>query len=265
MTRSLAGRWIITVAAGTIGSDLRRRLHDRGVELVSIDIRRAEPAGRRDTVEICDVADLDGLTRLFGGADGVVHLGGIPDEADFHDLADVNIVGTYHVLEAARRAGVPRVVYASSNRLTGMHPASRTVSAATPPRPDGFYGVSKVAAEALCRLYDDKFDVASVAVRIGSYEQRPGSPREQRTWLSPDDAERAFVAAMTTDVRAAVFYAVSANRERWWDAGDGEAVGYHPVDDAAAFGSILPMDPDELQGGPYATREYSLARIRDER
>lgn len=188
--------------------------------------------------------------------------GASPTRRTSTDLADVNIVGTYHVLEAARRAGVRRVVYASSNRLTGMHPAGTTVSAATPPRPDGFYGVSKVAAEALCRLYDDKFGIRTVAVRIGSYEQRPGSAREQRTWLSPDDAERAFVAAMTTSVRAAVFYAVSANRERWWDLGDGEAAGYRPVDDAGTFGDIVPMDPRELQGGPYATPEYSLDRMR---
>ena len=78
----------------------------------------------------------------------------------------------------------------------------------------GFYGVSKVAGEALCRLYADKFGLSTISVRIGSYENRPTSAREQRTWLSPSDAVRAFIAAMTTTEHTALFYAVSANTAR---------------------------------------------------
>lgn len=262
MTEISGTRWVITGAAGTIGSALRSELLDRQVALVATDIRTMTSLGPRESVASTDLADLDALVELFQGADGVIHLGGIPDEADFHDLAEVNIVGTYHVLEAARRAGVPRVVYASSNRLTGLYPSGTRVAPDMPPRPDGFYGVSKVAGEALCRLYADKFGISTISLRIGSYEQQPGSAREQRTWLSPADAVRAFVAAMTTTAHTAVFYAVSANTEGWWDLDAGTAVGFVPRDDAAERGEVEHIDPDVPQGGAYATAAYSSDRMR---
>jgi dTDP-4-dehydrorhamnose reductase len=260
---SIAGsRWVITGAAGNIGSALRSALLERHAVLVSTDIRAITPSDPQESVAAVDLADLEALVDLFAGADGVVHLGGIADEADFHDLAEANIVGTYHVLEAARRAGVPRVVYASSNRLTGSYRAGDRVTADMPPRPDGFYGVSKVAGEALCRLYADKFGISTISLRIGSYEEQPGSAREQRTWLSPADAIRAFVAAMTTTEHTAVFYAVSANTDGWWDLRAGEAVGFVPQDDAAAHGPREPVDDDVPQGGTYASPASSTDRMR---
>jgi UDP-glucose 4-epimerase len=260
---SIAGsRWVITGAAGNIGSALRPALLERQVVLVSTDIRPVAPRGPEESVAVVDLGDLDALVQLFAGADGVLHLGGIADEADFHDLAETNIVGTYHVLEAARRAGVDRVVYASSNRSTGSYRVGTHVSPDMPPRPDGFYGVSKVAGEALCRLYADKFGISTISLRIGTYADQPASPREQRTWLSPADAVRAVVAAMTTTEHTAVFYAVSANTDGWWDLRAGEAVGFAPQDDAAALGAQEPVDPDIPQGGTYATPAYSTERMR---
>lgn len=264
---SIAGsRWVITGAAGNIGSALRSALLERHAVLVSTDMRPiapstpSTPSTPQESVAEVDLADLEALVELFAGADGVVHLGGIADEADFHDLVEANIVGTYHVLEAARRARVPRVVYASSNRLTGAYSTGDHVSTEMPPRPDGFYGVSKVAGEALCRLYADKFGISTISLRIGSYEERPASAREQRTWLSPADAIRAFVAAMTTTEHIAVFYAVSANTDGWWDLRSGEAAGFFPQDDAAAL-TRDPIDPDVPQGGRYATPAYSTDRM----
>jgi len=147
-----------------------------------------------------------------------------------------------------------------ANRLTGAYSTGDHVSSEMPPRPDGFYGVSKVAGEALCRLYADKFGLSTISLRIGSHEDRPASAREQRTWLSPADAIRAFVAAMTTTERTAVFYAVSANTDGWWDLRSGEAVGFFPQDDAVAWARD-PIDPDLPQGGEYATPAYSTDRM----
>lgn len=261
MTSLEGSRWLVTGAAGRIGIALRGALSAYPLRLVSTDVRAVEAVGEDDETLLLDVADLPALTRTFAGLDGVIHLGGLSDEADFRDLAQINIVGTYHVLEAARRAGVPRVVYASSNRVTGMYPTTTLVDPDMPSRPDGFYGVSKVAGEALCRLYADKFGLSTIALRIGSYENEPGNPRERSTWLSPDDAVRAFVAAMTTDAATAVFYAVSANTDGWWDRAPGEAIGYRPLDDAAD----RPVDGlvGEPQGGPFAAPAYSLDRMRE--
>jgi uronate dehydrogenase len=253
-------RWVVTGAAGNIGTHLRTALRAREVDLISTDARPADAVDDRDRVVTADLSDLARLTTLFDGADGVIHLGGLSDEADFHDLAEVNIVGTYHVLEAARRSNVPRVVYASSNRVTGMYPTTTLVDHTMPPRPDGFYGVSKVAGEALCQLYSDKFDLSTIALRIGSYEAEPSTPRESHTWLSHDDAIRAFVAAMTTSEHHATFYAVSANSIPWWDTAEGERLGYIPEDDAAAW--ALPGEPEEPQGGRFASPAFSLDRMR---
>ncbi len=179
---SIAGsRWVITGAAGNIGSALRSVLLERHAVLVAADVRPLTPSSPQESVVEVDLADLEALVELFAGADGVVHLGGIADEADFHDLAEANIVGTYHVLEASRRVGVRRVVYASSNRLTGSYAAGDHLTPDMPPRPDGFYGVLKVAGEALCRLCADKFGMSTISLRIGSYEERPSSAREQRS------------------------------------------------------------------------------------
>lgn len=279
----------MTGAAGRIGVHLRSALHELGVELVSTDVVEVPPAtatgisadadpaaaAAAERREVVDVADLEALTELFAGCVGVVHLGGISDEADFHDLATVNVVGTYHVLEAARRAGVGRVVFASSNRLTGSYDTDTTVDVGMPPRPDGFYGVSKVAGEALCRLYSDKFGLSTIALRIGSWGEAPEDSRQLHTWLSRPDAVRAFVAAMTTDVHAAVFYAVSANAEGWWDLAAGEAVGFRPQDDASTVvdgplpepAGIVPpetgepAEPAGPQGGPFASSTFSLDRM----
>jgi uronate dehydrogenase len=263
MMSSIAGtRWVVTGAAGKIGSALRAALLERQAVLVSTDIRPIASGTAQESAAQVDLADLEALVELFAGADGVVHLGGIAEEADFHDLAEANILGTYHVLEAARRTGVRRVVYASSNRATGSYTAGHHVTPDMPPRPDGFYGVSKVAGEALCRLYADKFGLSTISLRIGSYEEQPSSAREQRTWLSPSDAIRAFIAAMTTTEHTAVFYAVSANSDRWWDLHAGEAVGFFPQDDGSVLNTRQPIDANVQQGGEYATPAYSTARMR---
>jgi uronate dehydrogenase len=261
MTTNDAERWAVTGAAGTIGRALRQHLAALSYELVSIDVSDVSPVAASERIVRVDIGDLAGLEAAFEGCTGVVHLAGIADEADFHDLATVNIVGTYHVLEAARRAEVSRVVYASSNRVTGFYDTNTMVDETMPPRPDGFYGVSKVAGEALCRLYADKFALSTIALRIGSYERTPGSAREMHTWLSPDDALRAFDAAMITDQKHAVFYAVSHNAERWWGLDAGHESGFTPRDDAAEHGAFPSQTAIEPQGGPYATVDYSLDRM----
>ncbi|WP_232333775.1 NAD-dependent epimerase/dehydratase family protein [Agromyces laixinhei] len=255
-------RWAITGAAGNIGRALREYWSARSVDLVSIDVAETTPVSASDRTIHCDVRDLAGLEAAFEGCSGIVHLGGIPDEADFHDLAEVNIVGTYHVLEAARRSGAARVVYASSNRVTGFYNVDTLVNESMPPRPDGFYGASKVAGEVLCRLYADKFALSTIIIRIGSYEPAPGSAREMRTWLSPADALRGFHAAMTTSEHHITFYAVSDNDDRWWDLQSARTAGYVPVDKGADHGDNAPIPSGQRQGGPYATIEYSLDRMR---
>ncbi|MFC7741457.1 NAD-dependent epimerase/dehydratase family protein [Nocardiopsis composta] len=199
-----------------------------------------------------DIADRRALSAAFTGADAVVHLAGIPDEAPLPDLLRANVEGVQHVLEAARRAAVPRVVLASSNRATGNYPVDRVVSVQDPPRPDGLYGVSKAAAEALGRLYADTFGLQVVALRIGSLEDRPAEARHLATWLSPRDCAGFFRAAVTAPgVTFVAAYAVSANTRRFWDLSAGETgLGHRPADDAEAFAAQIPGGDPFWDGGP---------------
>jgi len=198
----------------------------------------------------------------------VIHLGAIADEADFHDLAAVNIVGTFHVLEAARRHGIGRVLIASSNHVTGLYPAAATVGPELPVRPDGLYGVTKVAGEALGRLYAEKFGLGVACLRIGSFELEPREPRHIATWLSPADALAAIVAAMTAPgLGYTAFYASSRNTRRWWDLAAGEALGFEPADDGERWAAQLgaPERDGSPQGGPHATAESTLRWLTDRR
>ncbi|RFS82002.1 NAD(P)-dependent oxidoreductase [Actinomadura spongiicola] len=249
---------VLTGAAGRIGTALRGPLRDEAKRLVLVDIAPLDAEAPNETVLRADLTDPADAGRAVEGADAVVHLAGVPDEAPFPDLVEHNILGTQRVLEAARVAGVPRVVLASSNRLTGFHPSTETASAVTPPRPDGLYGVSKVAVEALGRLYVDKFGLDVVCLRIGSFVARPSEPRHLSTWLSPRDCAGFVRAALTVPSPGFLAaYAVSDNPRRFWELD--ERLGYAPRDNAATYD--IPdtfVGADVPQGGDFASAEYTL-------
>lgn len=253
-------RWAMTGAAGSVGRHLRATLADSFDELILLDINDIEDPAAHERVVTVDLRDLNALQEALAGVDGIIHLGGLADEADFHDLAEVNIVGTYHLLEAARLNSVRRVVYASSNRATGFYPTSYVVTSEDPYRPDGLYGVTKAATETLCRLYRDKFGLEVACLRIGSFEQKPTTPRELHTWLSPGDCTAAFRAAVEAQYTFTTFYAVSNNTHPWWDLTPGAAIGFVPRDNAQSFAGSITGDPLEPQGGVFATPEFTLTR-----
>lgn len=265
MTMAL-GTVAITGAAGQIGSMVRTGLKGEASRLVLIDRAGLAPRSPAEEVHRIDLRDAEAVEAALKDVDAVVHLGGVPDEAPLPDLLDGNVRGTHNVLEGARRQGVRRVVIASSNRVIGFYPVAETVTPEAPPRPDGLYGVSKVAVESLGRLYSDKFGLSVVCLRIGSFEETPSEPRHLSTWLSPRDCLGFVRAALTTpDARFETVYAVSANTRRFWDISAGERLGYVPVDDAEAFVSRLPADGhpagSDPQGGEYASAEYTLRHL----
>ncbi|GAA3725958.1 uronate dehydrogenase [Spinactinospora alkalitolerans] len=261
------GRIVITGVAGRMGATVREGLRENVGELVLFDREPVTADSDNETVHEGDINDLDALQKAFQGADAVVHLAGRPDEAPFDELLDANVKGTFTVLEAARRTGVRRVVLAGSNRVTGGYPIHHHVFPDEPPRPDGLYGVSKVAVEALGQMYADKFGLEVVALRIGSFETEPTETRHLATWLSPRDCVGFVRAALTTDnVTFAAVYAVSANARRFWDLTAGEnELGYRPVDDAAGFAPGFPDDDPFWHGGPqggaFASPESTLPHL----
>jgi uronate dehydrogenase len=249
---------LLTGAAGRVGTRLRAGLRDGLTELRLSDREPVAPVAPNETDAPADLRDFDAVARAVAGVEAVVHLGAVPDEADFETIAGPNLHGVFHVFEAARRAGVRRIVFASSNHATGFYPTSQRLTGAEPVRPDGLYGASKAYGEALGHLYADRFGLEVVCVRIGSFTERPTQPRHLSTWLSPGDAVRLFSACLTApDVGYAVVYGASANDRGWWDLGPARALGYEPRDNAEHYAAeVGDGDAGELQGGPSVAPDH---------
>lgn len=260
-------RVLVTGAAGSIGGVLGSGLVDRGHGVVGLDMT-PEPEGFTGDWFTADCADPDAVEAVFaasaksGGIDAVVHLAGRPTEASLPDELTSHVVTTAALLDAMVRHGVSRMVYASSNHAVGRTQRSERLTVDVRPRPDTFYGVAKVAAEALLSLYADRYGLDAVATRIGSFLPQPETVRGLSTWLSHDDAVRMFDACLTTpDPGFAVLYGVSDNTRGWWDLEPGRRLGYHPQDDAERYADQVASDPehDEREaahvGGRYATDE----------
>jgi uronate dehydrogenase len=253
-------RVLITGAAGTIGRALRQGLHGRVSALRLLDLAPLGAPRPGEELVTADVRDQKAVTAAMDGVDATVHLAGIPHEDSFDRILETNVVGTYNVYEAARKHGCPRVVFASSLHVTGFYDASERISPEMPVRPDSFYGVSKACGESLGRLYADKHGLQVVCVRVGTFAERPTTPRHLSTWLSPRDAVELFWRCLVApDIGFTLVYGTSATRRGWWDPGPVEQLGYRPVDDAETWASEVnsaDADPTESgkgpQGGSYA-------------
>lgn len=245
-------RIAVTGAAGLIGqlllADLRQDYEVRGVDRTwrSGALRRRQDTRR---VEFAEGA--------FTGARTVIDLAADPRlEAPWQSVLDGNVPATIGAFEAARRAGVRRVIFASSNHVVGMYErdepyasicagrydgldpgAIPKVTSTHPIRPDSAYGIGKAAGEAAGRYFAEEHGLSVICLRIGTVnrQDRPGSPRVFATLLSHADLLRLVRSCITAppEVGFAVLYGVSANTWRFWDIEEGrQLVGYEPRDDA---------------------------------
>jgi uronate dehydrogenase len=252
---------LLTGAAGRIGTALTERLPAFGWPVRPFD-RVPVPGGI--VGDVTCAADLD--AALADRPSAIAHFAGVPTEAPWPAIRDANIDGLVQVFEAARRHDVRRIVYASSNHAVGFTPLDGELPADTPPRPDTLYGVSKVFGEALARYYVDRYGLQVACLRIGTCAAEPTDRRALATWLSFDDCARLVDACLRVEsLTYAVVWGVSANTRRSWSLAAGEALGYHPVDDAEAFAdrlAELPPDPgDDLVGGRFTTATYGIDEV----
>ncbi len=263
---------LITGAAGRIGGMLRGRLAAPGRTLRLLDLAPVT-AGPGEQAVTASVTDLAAMTQACGGTDAVIHLAGASGEAPWPLIAEANIHGSYVVLEAARRAGTSRVIFASSNHAVGFSPAAGfPVPDYAFPAPDTYYGVSKAAGEALAALYHHRYRMDVICLRILTCAERPPTVRALSTWLSPDDAGRLFEACLTASAPGfRVAYGVSANtRGGWVSLDEARALGYQPHDDAERYAAELiaahgPPDPADPRlahlGGEYCLPDYDADRL----
>lgn len=191
-------RVLVTGSTGAIGQPLTKHLIERG-HAVRGFARRPTP-GLADSVA-GDLTDRDAVRRAIEGMQVVVHLGAYPNPADFVDvLLGPNVVGLYHVCEAAVEHGVERLILASSVQAISGHPfRDRPVRLDDGPAPTNHYALTKVWAEVAGEMYARVHDLSVITARIGWFPRNTGecirlaaSPFGKDIFLSHRDAERFF-------------------------------------------------------------------------
>ncbi len=258
---------LITGAAGGIGRRLRQLLRGTYPAIRLSDRVAPNDLAQGEEFVGAELTDLAAVEAAVAGVDGIVHLGGMSVENDWPTILQSNIIGTYNLFEAARRQGVQRVIFASSNHAIGFYRRSRRIDHQVQPRPDSRYGVSKVFGEALGALYADKHGLRVLCLRIGNVDDRPVDKRRLSIWLHPEDlAQLVRIGLEHPALHYEIVYGASANERSWWDNGAAERLGYRPrhrAEDhlaaALAAQAKLPPDPigDLFQGGTFAAAEFS--------
>jgi uronate dehydrogenase len=265
-----APRVLVTGAGGRIGTVLREAWRGRFPLLRLVDICDLGVAGPGEELAQLDITDFEGVRGALEEIDVVVHLAGITTEDLFSRLLEANVRGTFNIFEAARQRGVRRVVFASSNHVTGFYPRTQRIGPNHPVRPDSMYGATKAFGEAVGRLYADKWKLEVVCLRIGSFAERPTSTHAMGMWLSPRDAVQLFTKAVTVaGVGYLIVFGLSRNRRSWWDNPGQHVLGYEPIDDAeTAAGEELKRESalasTLLQGGTYTAQDFWVAPEEDD-
>ncbi len=244
------GRIVMTGAAGAVANMVLPHLRDQFDDLVLTDRHEVENGIR------CELTDRTRLRTVLEGAQGVIHLGGQPVEADWRTIRECNFEGTHALFECARLEGVERIVFASSNHAAGYFPSERPFGNADVFRPDSLYGVSKVFGESLCMLYADKYGMRTFAIRIGTALPAPNGRRTLSTWVHPEDLAQLMLIGLTDDrVHAEIVYGVSDALYPYFDNSRARRLGYVPRHRAADFlekygGGEAPFD---FIGGSFAS------------
>ncbi len=252
-------RVLVTGAGGLIGGIVRPALSGE-YYVRGLDVRRAPGV---DWVR--DMRRFESIAPAFSGVDVVLDLAAVSRlGASWNEVQWNNVPATVNTFEAARQAGVRRVVFASSNHAVGMYereePWASVVDGVyagldpatlprlgvdVPVRPDGPYGVGKVLGEVVGRYYADASGISVICLRIGTVNRTdaPTTPRHFATLLTHRDLVslvRCCIAA-PGDVGFGIVYGVSRNTWRLWDVDAArELVGFEPVDDAEAFRRSAP-------------------------
>jgi uronate dehydrogenase len=258
-------RVLLTGAAGGVGQRLRKLLGPVYPELRLSDIKTPPDLAAGEVFVPADLAVLEEVETAVDGVEGIIHLGGFSVEGPWETILQSNIIGCYNLFEVARRKGVERMVFASTNHTVGFYPRHRRIGTDVTVRPDSRYGASKAFGEALGALYADKHGLRVLCLRIGHVLDAPIDRRSLSIWLKPEDlAQLVRIGLEHPDLRYEVFYGVSDNERCWWDNARAYAYGYRPTgraedyrDPALAEQARLPPDPvgDFFQGGPFCSEE----------
>ncbi len=254
-------RLLITGAAGGLGSVMRDKLAHLADTIRLSDMSDMGEAKSNEEIVTCDLGDAAAVEDLVKGCDGIVHFGGKSTEGPWSVINTANIQGVVNLYEAARKHGMPRIVFASSNHAIGFYRQDQVIDNTVYPRPDGLYGVSKVFGEAMANAYHDKFGQETAIVRIGSCFPEPRNHRMLSTWMSYDDFARMIERIFDVPkLGCPIIYGASANTATFWDNSKVAWLGWQPQDNSESYRAQVdantpkpaPDAPDVLwQGGMF--------------
>jgi uronate dehydrogenase len=260
-------RILITGAAGDVGTRLTALFKTVYREVRLSDRVAPKSLDPKTPFVRADLAKMDEVAAAVQGIEGIVHLGGQSVEAPWETILSANIVGAYNLFEAARRAGVKRIVFATSNHAMGFYPRDTKIGTDTSVRPDTRYGLSKAFGEALGALYAFKHGLRVFNIRIGNVGDKPLDGRRLGIWLKTEDlAQLVRIGLEHPDVHYELVYGMSDNEAAWWDNSNAYRLGYRPTGVAedfraeamAAQAKIAPNPiADLLQGGPFCADEFT--------
>ncbi|MFZ4758695.1 MAG: NAD-dependent epimerase/dehydratase family protein [Burkholderiaceae bacterium] len=258
-------RVLLTGAAGDVGSRLRPLLRQTYGAIRLSDLRMPSAALEPgETFVAADLSDPAQVAPVVADIDAIVHLGGFSVEGPWEAILQANIVGTQVLYEAARRADVQRIVFASSNHAVGFYRRDQVIDDTVPVRPDSRYGVSKAFGEALGALYADKYGLRVLNIRIGNVADAPLDRRRLAIWIAPGDLlQLVRIGIEHPALRYETVYGASDNDGSWWDNRRARELGYRPQARSADHAArILARDEaadpvgDRFQGGGFCAQEF---------
>jgi NAD+ dependent glucose-6-phosphate dehydrogenase len=258
---------LVTGLSGLVGTALRSEFEER-YELSSLS--RYGTDGMDDAHYFKgNIAELDTMMPAFEGQHTVVHLAADRSaNANWESALRNNFVGVYNVYEAAKRAGVKRVVFGSSQHAIGgyyqdepyktilagkldqVERPFKLIDETVPIRPDGYYGASKAYAEGLGSYYAEYHGISSINIRIGwtiSDDDPTCGGGGLAMWLSHRDTAQIHVKAVDApdSLMYTVVFAMSNNTWNIFSLDKArEILGYEPQDDA---GEVLNLDREMLE------------------
>ena len=236
-------RILITGPGGRVGKEIVPLLREHyALRLLdAAPLQQVQLTGD-DQFVLADIRDLVAIRSACEGVTAMVHLAAISDEADFHTkLLPMNLEGVYNAFEAARQAGLKKVVFASTGQTVLGYPKGERVTTEMPARPSTVYACTKLFGEALARQFSEQHGMSMMVIRLCWFQpydseliRRPGDI--QREWCSPRDLVQLLVKSLQTPLPFGVFFGLSNNTGRSWDLENARTLlGYEPEDDAATF------------------------------
>ena len=251
---TLNNKVVITGLSGNIGHILYAGLNGKWA-ISGVDIKESQEL----PVSIGDVSEYSSIENAFNGAYAIIHLAANAYAgADWEKIVGPNIAGTQNVFRAARESGVKKIIFASSNHVTGLYEKDEPyrsivtghyanlnptdipqINHTAPVRPDGYYGTSKIFGEALGRYYSEEYRIQVFCIRLGSVSRndRPFDIRQYATlFMHSDLVKLADRCLENNTLRYSIFYGVSNNTWKFWDTSYiKDRLGWEPEENAEKF------------------------------